>query len=255
MTASPSPVLLFIRSLLFALGLIISVVLWGPLVVLSFPLPLAQRYGVSQQWSRFMIEWLRLTCGITCQVSGLEQLPKGPAVMMVKHQSTWETLFLHQLLPPLALVLKRELLWVPFFGWALAQLSPIAIDRKAGRAAFKQVMKQGEACLRRGQWVLIFPEGTRIAPGERGVYGSSGAMLAVNSGYPLLPVAHNAGEFWPRRGFLKRPGTIQLVFGPPFDSRRYKAKELNALAEEWIETTLARISGRPVAPKAPVAPA
>lgn len=255
MTDSPASVLLFLRSLVFSLGLIVSVLVWGPLVVLSFPLLFAQRYWMSQQWSRFVMWWLRLTCGITCQVSGLEQLPKGPAVILVKHQSTWETLFLHQFLPPLALVLKRELLWVPFFGWALAQLNPIAIDRKAGRVAFKQVLQQGEARLNGGQWVLIFPEGTRIAPGERGVYGSSGAVLAVNSGYPLLPITHNAGEFWPRRGFLKRPGTIQLVFGPPLDSHRYKAKELNALAEEWIETTLARISGRPVAPKAPVEPA
>jgi len=168
-------------------------------------------------------------------------------IVMAKHQSTWETLFFHQYLPPVAWVIKRELLWLPLFGWALALLRPIAINRQEGASAVKQVIRQGVEHLRQGQWVLIFPEGTRIAPGARKRYGLGGAVLAAHSGCPILPVALNAGEFWPRGGFLKRPGTIQVVFGPLIESAGRSPQEVSRQVEDWIESTMARIGGVPVA--------
>jgi 1-acyl-sn-glycerol-3-phosphate acyltransferase len=230
------------RSLLFSIGMMISTIIWGPVVILTFPLPFQYRYRVSQQWSRFIIWWLRQTCHIDCHISGVENLPKEPVVILAKHQSTWETLFLHQFLPPLAIIVKKELLWVPFFGWALAQLNPIAINRKTAVSALKEIVQQGKKRLAKGQWILIFPEGTRTSPGIRKPYGASGAMLAINSGCSVLPVAHNAGELWQRHAFLKRPGVINLVFGPSIPSQGLKAKELNAKAEQWIENTMNRIN-------------
>ncbi len=241
----PRVAVLFARSLVFYLGMALSLMLVSLLVVLSAPLPFERRYRVAQLWSRFVIWWLKKTCQIDCQIEGLEHIPAEPVIVVVKHQSTWETIFLQQFLPPLTWVLKRELLFVPFFGWSMALLQPIAIDRKAGAAALKQVVRQGAERLARGRWVLIFPEGTRTAPGAQRTYAVSGAMLAINSGCPILPVAHNAGEFWPRRGFLKRPGTVELVFGPLLHSEGRKPKALNALVEHWIEDTVQRISHAP----------
>jgi len=245
-TASqPGPALLFARSLLFSAGMIVSMILVSIGILLCWPLPFERRYSAAQRWSHFVIWWLRITCKIDCHVSGLEHIPAETVIIASKHQSTWETIYFQQFLPPLTWVLKKELLVIPFFGWAMAVLEPIAIDRKAAMAALKQVIRQGVKRLEQGRWVLIFPEGTRIAPGERGVYGSSSAMLAVHSGCPILPVAHNAGEFWPRRGFIKHPGTIDLVFGPLIRSEGHKAKELNRLVEDWIESAMTRISQVP----------
>jgi 1-acyl-sn-glycerol-3-phosphate acyltransferase len=157
------------------------------------------------------------------------------------HQSMFETLALQKLFYPQTWVLKRELLWVPLFGWGLAMLAPIAIDRKAGRKAVRQVIDQGKARLDAGLWVVIFPEGTRVAPGAKGRYGMGGALLAEHSGYPVVPVAHNAGWYWPRRGFLKYPGTIRMVVGTPITSAGKTAAEINAEAEAWIEATVASI--------------
>lgn len=236
---------LFLRSLLFSTGMIVSVAIIGLAVVLCFPLPFIYRYRISQLWTKFNIWWLRVTCGIGYRLSGVEHIPERPAIVMAKHQSTWETLFLHQYLPPLAWVVKRELLWLPLFGWALALLQPIAINRRTGASAAKQVIRKGVEHLRQGQWVLIFPEGTRTAPGARTRYGMGGAVLAAHSGYPVLPVALNAGEFWPRRGFLKRPGTVDVVFGPLIDSVGPSPQELNRQVEDWIESTMTQISTIP----------
>lgn len=234
---------LLLRSLLFSLGLLVSIGICAPLVVLGFFLPFVQRYRISQIWTGFNIWWLRVTCRIDYRLSGTEHIPDRPVIVMAKHQSTWETLFLHYYLPPMAWVIKRELLWLPFFGWALALLRPIAINRRAGTSAVKQVIRQGVEHLRRGQWVLIFPEGTRTSPGVRKRYGLGGAVLATHSGCPILPVALNAGEFWPRGGFLKRPGTVQVVFGPLFESAGRSPQELNQRVEDWIEGTMTRIGG------------
>jgi len=229
------------RSLLFSIGMWLSVGVISSIVVLSFPLPFIRRYRVSQYWTRFNIWWLRTTCRIDYRVSGAEHIPDSPVVVMAKHQSTWETLFLHQYLPPLAWVVKRELLWLPFFGWALALLRPIAINRQLGASAVKQVIRQGIEHLRQGQWVLVFPEGTRVAPGMRKRYGMGGAVLAAHAGCSILPVAHNAGEFWPRGVFLKRPGIIHVTFGPLIASAGRSPQDLSRQVEEWIEGAMLRL--------------
>lgn len=229
------------RSVLFNAGMTISTLIFAPLSVLTFPLPYRWRYGFITQWSRFNLWWLGVTCRVFYVVEGREHLPAGPVIVLAKHQSAFETLAFQRIFPPQVWVLKRELLWVPFFGWGLAMLEPIAIDRKAGRKALQQLLSDGTQRLSRGRWVVIFPEGTRMAPGARGRYAPGGAILAERSGYPVLPVAHNAGEFWPRRGFVKRPGTVRIVIGPLIESRGRDAQEINALAEQWIETTMQRI--------------
>jgi len=234
--------MLAFRSLLFSLGMGISTLVFAPLSVLTFPFPFAMRYGFITQWARFNLWWLEKTCKLTYKVSGQENIPASNAIIICKHQSAWETLALQRIFPPQIWLLKRELLWVPLFGWGLAMLEPIAIDRKSGKKAMRQLLEQGTERLRAGRWVVIFPEGTRIAPGKKGRYAPGGAMLAENSGYPVVPVAHNAGEFWPRRGFIKLPGVIQVVVGPVIDSKGKTASEINTAAEEWIENHMQRIS-------------
>ncbi len=237
---------LVVRSALFWLGLVLSTVAYAPLTLLTYPLPFAQRSRFVALWSHFNIWWLGVTCRLFYRVQGREHLPGTNAVVLSKHQSAWETLALQFLFPAQTWVLKRELLWIPFFGWGLAMLEPIAIDRKATRKALRQVLEQGTERLRAGRWVIVFPEGTRVAPGETRRFSQSGAALAVASGYPVIPVAHNAGEYWPRRGFVKRPGTITLAVGPAIFPQGRSAAQVTALAEQWIENTMREISG-PVA--------
>ncbi len=236
--------ILFFRSSLYALGSWLSTLVVGPVALLTFPFPFSVRYGFISQWARFNLWWLRMTCGLAFEVDGREHIPQGNAIIMCKHQSAWETLAMQLVFPPQIWVLKRELLRVPFFGWGLAMLEPIAIDRAAGKAAMKQLIDQGKVRLERGRWVVIFPEGTRTAPGHKGRYAIGGAMLASKSGYPVVPVAHNAGEFWPRRGFLKRPGVIRMVIGPVIRTAGHSAGEINEEVETWIEGTVAAISNK-----------
>lgn len=231
------------RSALFTVGMAVSTMIFAPLSVMTFPLPYRWRYAFITQWTRFNLWWLGVTCRLRYVVEGLEHLPAGPAIVLAKHQSAFETLAFQRIFPPQVWLLKRELLWVPFFGWGLAMLEPIAIDRKATRKALQQLLTVGGARLAHGRWVIIFPEGTRVAPGQRGRYAPGGAMLAARSGYPVVPVAHNAGEFWPRRGCIKRPGIIRIVIGPIIESRGRSAQEINALAEEWIESQMPRLGG------------
>ncbi|MBT4330692.1 MAG: 1-acyl-sn-glycerol-3-phosphate acyltransferase, partial [Gammaproteobacteria bacterium] len=155
-------------------------------------------------------------------------------IIFSKHQSAWETMAFQSIFPPQVWVLKQSLLWIPIFGWGLALLKPIAIDRGAGRKALQQVVKQGTDRLQSGIWVVIFPEGTRLPPGEKKKFAGGGAVLANKSGYPIIPVAHNAGSFWARRGLLKRPGTIEVRIGAPIDSKNRSSSEINQQAEQWI---------------------
>jgi len=187
---------------------------------------------------------LKHICGLSYAVQGLENLPQGNGIILSKHQSTWETLVFLHFLPPVVFLLKQELLNIPIWGWALRLLEPIGIDRGAKTAALKQVLRDGEERLKAGRWVVIFPEGTRILPGEKGRYNASGAMLAHRTGYPVVPLALNSGEFWPRKAFLKYPGVIQVRIGPPIDSTQMTASELNQRAEEWIETQMTEIFGK-----------
>ena len=233
---------LVVRSSLFTAGFILSAVVYAPLTLLTFPFGYLNRYRFVSQWSRFNLWWLGVTCRLRYRVEGLENIPDKPAVVLVKHQSAWETLALQRLFVPQVWVVKRELLWIPFFGWGLAMLRPIAINRRAGHRAVKQVVEQGRQRLGAGCSVIVFPEGTRVAPGERKRYLPGGALLAKRSGCPVVPVAHNAGQFWPRRGFLKRPGVISLVIGPVIDTAGREPAEVNRLAEQWIEGEVARLT-------------
>lgn len=234
--------MLRIRALAFYLGItlvtLVTVVLSPPVLLM----PYKWRYFYLTRWGIFAIWWLRLTCRLDFCVEGRENIPKGTAIILAKHQSAWETIAMQQIFPPQTWVLKRELFWIPFFGWGLAMMRPVGIDRSAGKKALKQVIRQGTDRLKNGLWMVIFPEGTRTAPGERQRYAIGGAMLAEKSGYPVVPVCHNAGEFWPKKGFIKKPGAITLVIGKPIDPQGKRASEINNEVEEWIESTYLRIS-------------
>ena len=233
--------MLLLRSLLFALVQVVTTVIFSLLGLLAFAIDPVTRNRFMAYWARFMIWLSRYLLGIRYRVEGLEHLPKGPAIFMAKHQSAWETIAFQVFFPPLCFVLKRELLRIPFFGWGLAMTSPIAIDRSAGREALREIEDQGRARLASGLWVVIFPEGTRIKPGEKGKYNIGGAWLAAKTGVPVIPVAHNAGRLWPKNAFLKHPGEITVVVGPSIPSQGRKASEINAEAEAWIEARMASL--------------
>ncbi|HAN54998.1 MAG TPA: 1-acyl-sn-glycerol-3-phosphate acyltransferase [Betaproteobacteria bacterium] len=234
--------MIVLRSALFAVLQTLLTVIFAIIALFTFPFSAHIRYRTITLWNRSVVWLARVLCGIRYRVIGLDNLPGSPAVVMAKHQSAWETIALPVLLPPMALVIKRELLWVPFFGWGMAMLSPIAINRAEGRAALKQIVAQGRDRLAQGFGVMIFPEGTRVAPGEVGRYGIGGAWLATHTGAPVVPVAHNAGEYWPKNSFLKRPGLITLSIGPVIQAKGLKPDALNEQVKAWIETEMARLN-------------
>ena len=239
-----SLLLLWIRSALFFSGMALSAVIFSPLAILSWPLPILPRMRFIGLWARFITLWLRLTCNLQHQVEGLENLPTGPAVILSKHQSAWETIAFQTIFPPQTWALKLEALWIPFFGWGLAATHPIAINRSIRVKALGQLLGHGLKRLAEGRWVVIFPEGSRMVPGVRGRYFPGGAMLAVKAGVPVVPVAHNAGLFWGRRSFLKYPGTIRVCIGATIPTESRKARAVNQEAEEWIETTMVELADR-----------
>jgi len=233
-----------IRSLAYLLAMSLSVVLYSiPLGLLGWAMPAAWLSALGGQWGRFNLFALRALCGLRFRVSGLEHLPSTNTILLSKHQSTWETIAFLAILPtPQTWVVKQELLRVPLFGWSMAQFKPIAIDRTAGRKAIRQLVEQGLRALEEGRWVIIFPEGTRVAAGERGHYGMGGALLAEKAGRPVVPVAHNAGSFWARRDIRKYAGVVDVVIGPPIDTRGRRAAEINRDVEQWIEETVAGLA-------------
>lgn len=228
---------MIIRNFLFYLGLIPVTILFAILGNLFFFLPFKARYYLITRWSHFFIFWAQITCGLRYTVTGKEHIPTKNAIIFSNHQSMWETIFLQILLPEQCWVLKKELLTIPFFGWGLALLDPIAINRKDFNSV-KALIKQGKERLQKGRWVVIFPEGTRIAPNIKHPYSRSGAALAEATGYPILPIAHNAGRYWPRGFFIKKPGIIRIVIGPAIETKGKTASEVNAEAEGWIRKTL-----------------
>jgi 1-acyl-sn-glycerol-3-phosphate acyltransferase len=235
--------MIYLRSLVYLALMALTTLLFGLAVVLSAGLLSEERRSLlSNAWGRTNLWLQRVICGLRYRLRGGEHLPAKPCVVMAKHQSAWETIARRGILPPQQCwVLKRELTWIPVFGWALRVMRPIAIDRKAGSKAMKQVIREGTAALREGRWVIVFPEGTRVAPGERGRYSIGGALLAEKAGYPVLPIAHNAGVFWRRRALAKYPGTIDVVVGPPIAAEGRRANQLLAEVEHWIETTVAAL--------------
>lgn len=230
-----------LRSAVFAVLQALLTVLFSVVALLSFPFSAHTRYRMVTGYNHIVIWLARWVLGIRYVVRGREHLPDRPAVVLAKHQSAWETVAFLFLFPPVSAVIKQELLKVPFFGWAYRMLSPIAIDRGAGREALKQIVSQGRAKLAQDFWVLVFPEGTRVAPGEKGRYGIGGAWLAAETGAPIVPVAHNAGEVWPKNAFIKRPGTVTVSIGPVIESAGKSAAELTRATEAWIEAEMARL--------------
>lgn len=233
--------MLYLRSGLFSLILWPSVVCFSALALSLVVVPLRRRYRLIVSYMYFHNWLLKTLCGLSFEVHGRGNIPPSPAVIMVKHQSTWETFALPTFLPPYVYVLKRELMWLPIFGWTVALLRPIAIDRRAGHGAVEQVITQGCERLQSGMSVVLFPEGTRMHPGVRGRYRIGGAALAVAAGAPVVPVAHNAGTYWPRRSFLKRPGTIRVVIGPAIATQGKTAEQVLTETTAWIEATMGRL--------------
>lgn len=226
----------FLRSLLFTAFFLLFTFLYAIFfVVASLFLPLSGRFALARFWSRVLLGSLKVTCGLGYSVEGEQNIPPGTHVALMKHSSAWETFAQAVILPSQAWVLKRELTWIPFIGWGLRQLRCIAIDRGAGGKAVRQMIDEGRNRLEGGQWIVVFPEGTRMPPGETRRYGAGGAAIAEAAGRMILPVAHNAGYFWPRRGLLKKPGTIRVVIGPPIQTAGRDIREINEEAQRFIE--------------------
>jgi 1-acyl-sn-glycerol-3-phosphate acyltransferase len=229
--------MLFLRSSLFFIGQLITAPIFTLIALLAWPVNPILRNQLISGWARSMIWWLRVTCNVRHEISGMENIPDRPCIILAKHQSTWETFAFQAIFPTQVYVLKRELLWIPIFGWGLAMTSPIAINRASGREALKQLVSKGQARLAQGLWVVIFPEGTRMRPHQQGKYHIGGAWLACQTKSPVLPVAHNAGHCWPK-GFIKQAGVIKLHIGPAIATADLKADALNLKVEQWIEAQM-----------------
>lgn len=233
----------WLRSALFVSYGFVSAFAVSVVLILMFWAPQDWRQRVLVWYCSMLLDAGNLMCGLKVVIEGKENLPDTPSVLMIKHTSTLETYGHVPMFPRTSWVVKRELIWTPFVGWAIALvLNPIAINRGRGRSAVTQVIEQGKERLASGAWVTIFPEGTRVQPGETRKYGVSGAALAKEAGAPIVPVAHNAGDFWRRREFVKRPGTVRFVIGPPIDASTQSAKETNLIVQDWIESKMREIS-------------
>jgi len=228
-------------SVAFTLYLCVSAGAYSLLLLPTVLLPRRVTYAAAVSWARSVLFMLRWLCGLDYVVEGLEHLPATTSIVLVKHSSAWETVAQLRIFPGQTWVLKRELIWIPVFGWVLRNLKPIAIDRKAGRTAVQRVLDQGRQRLAEGIWVVIFPEGTRVPAGETRRYGMSGALLAEAAGLPVVPVAHNAGDYWPRRSWLKRPGTIRVVIGPVIPTAGVDPRLVTERTQRWIEDTVAML--------------
>jgi 1-acyl-sn-glycerol-3-phosphate acyltransferase len=230
-----------VRSTAFEILRFLLTVVFSVISLLTFPFKPLTRYRIITLWSQLVIALAEHLCGVRYRVVGRENLPATPSIILSKHQSAWETLAYQGIFPPQVWVLKNSLLRVPFFGWGLAMMSPIAIDRTSGPRALKQTLEQGRKRLADGWWIVIFPEGTRTAPGKRGRYHVGGAWLACQTGARVVPVAHNAGTVWARNAFVKYPGEIVVSVGPPIDPAGLQPEELNKRVEDWIERQVERL--------------
>jgi 1-acyl-sn-glycerol-3-phosphate acyltransferase len=231
-----------LRSILFSIGYNLSSALIGFIAVIIWPIfPYSWRWRIVTCWNRFVMFWLRVCCGVRFEIVGHKHADKFPCVVMAKHQSTWETMFLQYYFGPVSTILKKELFRIPFFGWGLASLRPIAIDRSNPIQALKEIKKKGIERLQQGNNFLIFPEGTRTPVGQIGNYARSGADVAISAGVPIIAVAHNAGECWPHRHFIKYPGTIRVVISEPFATEGKDRKQLTEEVKNWIEGEIAKM--------------
>lgn len=240
----PQPSLeIALRSALYTALMVITVAPYAVCVLLWSWLPMPRRYWMVLGWTRLAVEAARVVCGVKYEVRGRENLPDGPAIILAKHQSVWETLWFTTFMPrPLCYVYKREIHYMPLVGWAMMTLDMIHIDRSRGHDAFEQVVEQGTHKLAQGSWIVIFPEGTRMPPGAAPRYKTGGARLAVRTGTPIIPIALNSGEIWPRRKFLKYPGTITVSIGPLIRVEGLSVDEVAKRTQGWIEGEMRRIS-------------
>lgn len=234
--------MVFVRSLIFLLLQLIWTPIYATFSLFTFPFAPLTRYRIISGLAYSMMWLLRVICDIRMEVRGAENIPQEPCIVLSKHQSAWETFALQTVFPPQVWVLKRELLFLPFFGWGLALTSPIAINRSKGKEAIKQLLEQGKQRLAAGFCVVVFPEGTRMPYGKRGKYKIGGALLAESSGALVVPVAHNAGKSWGRQSFLKYPGTVIMSIGKPINPKGLKADEINRQVEDWIETEMGKLN-------------
>lgn len=234
----------WVGSFIFTFWMFFSVGFYALAIIVIAPLGYPTRFAVSRAWAKMIIGSARVLCGIRLEVAGKEHVPENAAVFLLKHSSAYETLAEFLFVGQQTWVLKRELQWVPIFGWALRLLRPIAINRGGGRNAVRQVIEQGTVALDNGVNVMIFPEGTRVRHGESRRYGLSGIALAAESGRPIVPVAHNAGVFWPRRGIRKWPGTVRFVIGEPISAEGREYREVADEIQQWIEAEISKMPGR-----------
>lgn len=229
-------------SILFTAFMFVWTATYTLFFVLVAPfLRMPSRCALARIWSRVILGALRLLCRLDFEVKGRENIPPGAHVAYWKHSSAWETIAMESLLPAQVWVLKRELLWIPIVGQGIFMLRSIAINRGAGASAVTQIVEQGKARIAEGLWVMIFPEGTRMAAGETRRYGVSGALLAREAGCLIVPIAHDSGFYWARRGLLKKPGTVHVVIGKPIDPAGRDPREVNDEAQAWVEATIAEI--------------
>jgi len=211
------------------------------LVLVFFWLPVNQRYAIGSSWAKMNMHFLRWFCNLKYEIKGKENIPDEASLVISNHQSTWETMSFQHFLPNQLWVMKKELFRVPIFGWGLALMSPIAIDRSAGKKAIDQIVEQGEKKLTQGRWVVVFPEGTRISPGVVSKYKMGAFIFASRITHPVVPIAHNAGEFWPKHSFVKYPGTITVSIGESFNASQMEASEVKDKVEKWIRQELLEI--------------
>jgi 1-acyl-sn-glycerol-3-phosphate acyltransferase len=235
------------RSGIFYLGYALITILWGTLgVAFGWALPFRARFAfIIGGWTRLCLFWLKVCCGIRAEISGLKNLPETPCIVLSRHESTWETLYLQTLLAPQATLIKRELLWIPFFGWAFRLLRPIAIDRRDGRKALRQLISEGKSRLEGGLWVVLFPEGTRLKHGEPGKLQPGGAALAAASGVPIVVFAHDAGRYWPAHAFKKTPGVIKGTFSKPLSTSGMSTKTIQSMVSDELQTMMMNLATRP----------
>jgi 1-acyl-sn-glycerol-3-phosphate acyltransferase len=231
-----------IKSLFFTAFMMVSALVFGGFMTLCFWSPYRTQFAIARAWARLQFWLLEKVCGLSFTVEGRERIPAGNHIVMSNHTSAWETIAQFLIFPPQVWVLKRELLWIPLIGWGLKLLRPISINRGAGHRAVNQVIDQGKERLAAGLWIIIFPEGTRVVAGEKRKYGVSGALLATETGKFVVPLSHNAADFWVRRGIIKKAGTIRVVIGEPIHAAGKDARELNDEVRRSIEAGLARIT-------------
>ncbi len=233
-----------VRSTLFWITFLPVLLLSASALSLAFYLPLKFRIGIIRFWIGYSLWCLRVICGLKYTVEGLENIPEHGFIVMSKHSSTWETIAIQSFFRPLVWVVKRELTWIPFFGWALKAMDAIALNRGTGRKAINQLIKESQYHMDRGRILMLFPEGTRVLPTQRKPFKIGGAIVSQRTGYSVLPIAHNAGEFWPRHSWIKWPGTIRVVIGKPIDPEGKKADEIIDEVSSWILSEYERISDK-----------